>query len=498
VPKKAGIAKALDTAYNAGTVATTGGNIVAPQSNAMNAVRKGSDLVERGWQAERTAKALNAGRGVVAAGGGLASGAVTTAGGIAAGVAAPTALWAYTAQTGRMIGDSAYRGERYKAQVDAANKGILPSVGRALMNPAASVYTVGKELGGMFDSQANAREAESNYLEAKKKFDARQAARPTAVAPSIMPKKGGLQQIVSAREAQEDWGLKEKVRELFLSKGDEAAAGLAPLGVAAERVSSKGVTGKDGEQLLGQLKEVLSAKRPPVTNMDHVMRPLYTPTGYNPMVGAGVAAGMGALSGGIYHFMKERAANADETVTGRPQEHGSLLKRTLVGAGIGAGTSLLSNYLLHKVPGDGTPNVDLMKSPFKDFRAEAPAGALKTGSFNVVDAMTMSSDDMDVVGKDYLKRMIMVEPGLNFDDKLRLMQQVDNADRYSSSVNPTSLMGVAGGALTGFLMAKSRGSGPVTTGLMTSIGSIAGHMFMKDRGPKPGDISAGQPGFKMY
>jgi len=114
----------------------------------VNAVRTGVNT----YQAANTAGRLAA---VGQATGTAASQAVKN-------VVAPAAVATYAAQTGRLVADPKYRQERYQDQVTAANNGVLPSVGKALQNPSAAVYTAGKEFGSMLDSQAGAAESAAN------------------------------------------------------------------------------------------------------------------------------------------------------------------------------------------------------------------------------------------------------------------------------------------------------------------------------------------------
>lgn len=588
------------------------------------------------------------------------------------------------------------------------------------------------------------------------------------------PKRAGLQQVLTARELQEAWE-KTRVMKLLGERARSTMPGggfLPQIGgsvasaVAMDKLKDKGLKGKEFYSTLEQLKGVLNGTQAPIKSSDHLLRPFYTPTGYNPMVGAGIAAGLGAIGGGVYHLMKERAADADARVSGAPRRpRGSALKRLAIGAGLGAGTSLLSNFLLHKADGPPTPPLGsnpfpghtpafpdntfrkvgrssdawkwrgvlyggtavamvagvmegirlekamldtpkikdpkaarklleksgvvdgvpivysdsgegayymgptttkmvLRSSPLLEHKlmeearargekpekssdlvpkgmismspefmregvvlhegghaqirnlpsfspsrinqrflrpafnlagtlsplvsgiggavagnylrdsnplvrglvgglaglgvgavlgapelinerqatnraikglenlgrgpeqtakerkalghafntylisnlvAPAATGALggmimggrKSASlnkkaFDIVDAVTMGSDKMDIIGKSYIKEMIMVEPGIDLNNKLRLMDEVDTANR-SAHISPGDVLGPGVGALAGYMIAKSQDAGPVTTGIMAGAGGIVGHMLFKDRGPRPL-----QPGFKMY
>mgnify|MGYP005849368523 CR=1 FL=1 len=311
---------------------------------------------------------------------------------------------------------------------------------------------------------------------------------------------------MTAAEAQEAWEETRRMQGLTAEHlgEDNPIHKFVPTAVAANELKDRDLGDTEFRDNVEVLDDVLSDKRPPVNGLDHTLRPFYTPTGYNPLVGAGVAAGIGGLAGGLYHGLRERQAQSSAKRRGEPHTPtGSLLRRALIGAGVGFGGSLLSNYLLHK--GDGAPTANQAGRIGEILKPTGPAipeGTFKTSSdkqaFTVVDALTMGSDDMDVVGKQFIKRMVMGEPAIGFNEKLRLMKQVDDTSRSSTGINPSQILGPGAGALTGYLVAKSRGSGPIATGVMSGVGALAGHALFKPRGPEPGDDNFGQPGLRLY
>lgn len=77
---------------------------------------------------------------------------------------------------------------------------------------------------------------------------------------------------------------------------------------------------------------------------DKAFYPIYTPPGGSDLTSAGLAAGIGAAGGLGYHILDRIRNRGDVAIGGeRYRTNPSLIKRMLIGAGIGAGTSVATN-----------------------------------------------------------------------------------------------------------------------------------------------------------